>query len=238
VALAGDGGDEVFGGYSRYAWDRHAARLGRLLPTAALAGILGRLPQGSGRKNLPRRAVKLLRHAAKPEAERYFSWFALENGRAARFEQLFREAPERLSALGRLQYVDLHSMLTDNLMLKADKLSMAHSLELRLPFLDHEVVEVGLGLPDSDKVRGVRTKVALRRLVAERFPAAIARRPKQGFDVPLERWLDGELRELAGDVLDADTRALPAEQRYAFLMLELWRDGLRRRRAEPLSARV
>jgi asparagine synthase (glutamine-hydrolysing) len=233
VALAGDGGDEVFGGYSRYAWDRRAARLARLLPTEALARGLRWLPQGTGRKNLPRRAVKLLRHAGKPEAERYFSWFALENGRAERFERLFAEAPPFLSPLGRLQYVDLNSMLTDNLMLKADKLSMAHSLELRVPFLDHEVVEVGLGLPDSEKVRGVRTKVAIRRLVAQRLPAGVARRPKQGFDVPLERWLGGELRDLAGDVLgERALGGLSAEQRYSLLMLELWRDGLRRRAAE------
>jgi asparagine synthase (glutamine-hydrolysing) len=235
VALAGDGGDEVFGGYSRYAWDRRAAQLGRLLPTWALARAFDRLPQGEGRKNLPRRIVKLLRHAGKPEAERYFSWFALQDGRADRFEQLFAEAPASLSPLGRLQYVDLHSMLTDNLMLKADKLSMAHSLELRVPFLDHEVVEAGLGLPESEKVRGVRTKVAIRRLVAERLPRKIASRPKQGFDVPLERWLGGELRDLAGDVLDKPSRTLSAERRYALLMLELWRAGLSRRRLEPLA---
>jgi asparagine synthase (glutamine-hydrolysing) len=121
-------------------------------------------------------------------------------------------------------------------MLKADKLSMAHSLELRVPFLDHEVVEVGLGLSDGEKVRGVRTKVAIRRLVAQRLPASIARRPKQGFDVPLERWLEGELRDLAGDVLDERKQGLGAEQRYAALMLELWRDGLRRRAAELARA--
>jgi asparagine synthase (glutamine-hydrolysing) len=235
VALAGDGGDEVFGGYSRYAWDRRAAQLGRILPTETLTRVLGRLPQGKGRKNLPRRVVKLLRHAGKPEAERYFSWFALQDGRAERFEELFAEAPASLTPLGRLQYVDLHSMLTDNLMLKADKLSMAHSLELRVPFLDHQVVEAGLGLPDGEKVRGVRTKVAIRRLVAERLPRQIARRPKQGFDVPLERWLRSELRDLAGDVLDEGARTLSAERRYALLMLELWRAGLRGRRLQPLA---
>jgi asparagine synthase (glutamine-hydrolysing) len=245
VALAGDGGDEVFGGYSRYAWDRTAARIGRVLPTAALASALGWLPQGRGRKNLPRRAVKLLRHAGKSEAERYFSWFALGDGRSERFAELFAEAPASLSALGRLQYVDLNSMLTDNLMLKADKLSMAHSLELRVPFLDHEVVEVGLGLPDREKVRGTRTKVAIRRLVAERLPASIARRPKQGFDVPLDRWLGGELRELAADALadragglldERACRGLGPEGRYAVLMLALWRTGLRRRTAELARA--
>ena len=67
-------------------------------------------------------------------------------------------------------------------MLKADKLSMAHSLELRVPLLDHHVVEAGLALPDSEKVRGVRTKVAIRRIVERRLGRSIARRPKQGFD--------------------------------------------------------
>jgi asparagine synthase (glutamine-hydrolysing) len=255
VALAGDGGDEVFGGYSRYAWDGRAAKLGRLLPTAALARLLGRLPQGAGRKDVSRRAVKLLRHAGKPEAERYFSWFSLapEDGRAAAFERLFARAPTGLTPLGRLQYVDLYSMLADNLMLKADKLSMAHSLELRVPFLDHRVVEAGLALPDREKVDGVRTKTALRRLVAERLPPEIARRPKQGFDVPLDRWLRGELREVAGDALasldglvderaacDVRDRHLSGRdelgpQLYALVMLGLWRQGLRTRPAQRLA---
>ncbi len=258
VALAGDGGDEVFGGYSRYAWDARAARLGRLLPTGLLARALARLPHGSGRKDVVRRAAKLLRHAAKPEAERYFSWFSLlpDDGVAPAdaFARLFDEAPAGLTPLGRLQHVDLRSMLADDLMLKADKLSMAHSLELRVPFLDHEVVRTGLFAPDSDKVRGVRTKVALRRLVAQRLPAAIARRPKQGFDVPIDRWLRGELRDLAGDafsqldgladegaarrLLDrhASGKTDAGPQLYALLMLALWRSGLRRPRAEPLAA--
>ena len=114
-----------------------------------------------------RRASKLLRHAGKPEPRRYLSWFALMDGdaRAHVFERLFAEAPSGLTQLGRLQWVDLHSFVTDNLMLKADRLSMAHSLELRVPLLDHEVVEAGLGLPDREKVNGVRTKVAIRHLV-------------------------------------------------------------------------
>src|SRR5439155_12267480 len=200
VALAGDGGDEVFGGYSRYAWDPRAARAGRLLPRV----LLERVPAlAGGRKDLGRRATKLLRGAAKPEAARYLAWFALlsDDARAElvggaapserTFQQLFDGAPRSLSGLGRLQYVDLYSFLADNLMLKADKLSMAHSLELRVPFLDHRVVGAGLGLPDREKIRGVQTKVAIRRLVEERFGRSLARRPKQGFDAPIDRWLRG-----------------------------------------------
>jgi asparagine synthase (glutamine-hydrolysing) len=236
VALAGDGGDEVFGGYSRYAWDPVAARLRAL-------GPLGRLiPERGGRKSVVRRASKLLRNAAKPEASRYLSWFALMDGdaRAHVFERLFADAPVQLSPRGRLQWVDLHSFVPDDLLLKADKLSMAWSLELRVPLLDHRVVEAGLALFDRQKVRGVRTKVAIRRLVEERLGASIARRPKQGFDPPVERWLEGELRDLAGDAIagldglvDRRTteQARPA-QRYALTMLSLWRTALRERARE------
>ena len=76
---------------------------------------------------------------------------------------------------------------------------MAHSLELRVPLLDHEVVEAGLAPPDREKVSGVRTKVAIRRLVERRLGRGIARRPKQGFDPPVERWLREELRDLSED---------------------------------------
>jgi asparagine synthase (glutamine-hydrolysing) len=244
VALAGDGGDEAFGGYSRYAWDARAARL---RPLRRLAGLVGRVPHGSGRKDVVRRAAKLLAHSGEPEAERYAAWFGSRSG-SAWFERLFAEAPAGLSPLGRLQYVDLGAMLADDLMLKADKLSMAHSLELRVPFLDHEVVSAGLYLPDREKVRGVRTKVAIRRLVAERLPAEIARRPKQGFDVPLDRWLRGELRELAGDALAGDRNGLALLNRHArgevdagqelhgALMLELWRSSVAAARREPFAA--
>ena len=236
VALAGDGGDEVFGGYSRYAWDPVAARLGVLGPLARL------LPERGGRKNVVRRASKLLKHASKPEASRYLSWFALMDGdaRAHVFERLFEQAPDGLTKLGRLQWVDLESFVTDNLMLKADKLSMAHSLELRVPLLDHHVVEAGLALPDSEKIRGVRTKVAIRRLVEQRLGRSIARRPKQGFDPPVERWLQTDLRDLAGDAIGSldglvdrrlAERATPA-QTYALTMLSLWRTGLESRARE------
>jgi asparagine synthase (glutamine-hydrolysing) len=220
VALAGEGGDEVFGGYSRYAWDRVAALAGRL-PVGLLAdgleripGVAGRAGRG-GRKDVVRRAVKFLRHAELPEAERYCSWFALVSAEAkaelvaqaavapaARvYAAALAAAPPGVSALGRLQAADLRTMLLGDLMLKADRMSMASSLELRVPLLDNEVVAAGLGLADRRKVRGVRTKVALREIVAARLPEAIAKRPKQGFEVPIDRWLREELAPLARDLL-------------------------------------
>jgi asparagine synthase (glutamine-hydrolysing) len=223
VALAGEGGDEVFGGYARYAWDARARRLGRALPTAALAEALVRVPgvrrRAAGRvKGDPiRRAVKLLRTAGQPAPERYFSWFALVTddvkaellGRATRstaevFAEVLRDAPPGVTDLGRLQAADLRTMLGKDLLVKADRMSMAHSLELRVPMLDNRVVAAGLALPDREKVRGVETKVAIRRLVEQRLGAAIARRPKQGFEVPIDRWLRGELAPLAKELLSRD----------------------------------
>ena len=267
VALAGEGGDELFGGYSRYAWDPVARRLGRLLPAAGLARLLERLPGVTGRggrKDPLRRAVKLLHHAGLPAAERYLSWFALASddlkaellgdrseSTARVFAGQLAAAPAGLSELGRRQWVDVRTMLVDDLLLKADKMSMAHSLELRVPFLDHEVARVGLWLPDREKVRGIETKRALRRLVAARLPRAIARRPKQGFEVPISRWLREDLRDLVGDVLAPERlgrRGLvdpAAAQRllrehgsgaadhglriYALLVLELWLDSVAER---------
>jgi asparagine synthase (glutamine-hydrolysing) len=262
VALAGEGGDEVFGGYSRFAWDRYAARAGRVLPTAALARLLDPLlaerAGKGGRKSLPRRVLKLLRNAALPEAERFAAWFTIlgEDAKAELlrrdglapasriFSRHFAEAPAGLTHLGRLQYVDLNTMVPDELLFKADRMSMAHSLEVRVPLLDSEVVAAGLALPDGEKVRGVETKRALRRLVEKRLPREIARRPKQGLEAPIGAWLRGELSELAGDVLSRgrlDRRGLVdgrvAERMlarhssgeaelgmplYGLLVLELW----------------
>ena len=267
VALAGEGGDEVFGGYSRYAWDRYASWVSRL-PTRALADLLDGMPvvgsgaRRGGRKHVGRRAVKLLRHAGLPPAERYFSWFALlgEDAKAELlrgerlrpssriFSELLDRAPRELTAFGRRQYVDLKTMLLDDLMLKADRMSMVHSLELRVPFLDNEVVAAGLALPDREKVRGVETKVAIRRLLERRLPRSITRRPKQGFEVPLDRWFRTDLAELTRDVLSRDRVAKrglldpdavdrlvrshidEGESRgrelYALLVLELWHENV------------
>ena len=260
VALAGDGGDELFGGYSRYAWDSRAATAGRLLPARRLAALLEGLPGVAGRggrKDPLRRVVKLLRHAELPPAARYLSWFALASDdlkaellgdglvpTARIFERRLREAPAGLTDLGRRQAVDLRTMLLDDLMLKGDRMSMAHSLELRVPLLDNEVARLGLFLPDREKVRGVTTKVALRRLAAKRLPRAVARRPKQGFEVPISRWLREDLAEMAGDLLSAErlgrrglvdvgvAQRLLREHRsgaadhglrlYSLLVLELW----------------
>jgi asparagine synthase (glutamine-hydrolysing) len=246
VALAGDGGDEAFAGYERYP---ALALAGRIPPPVAKAGvsILRALPAARREPRSPLfRAARLLDVAATPAQERYVRMmevFPLETRRAlwtdsgvARPTTL---APIRPGVTG-LQQLDLDTYLPGDLLLKADLASMAHSLELRSPFLDHEVVALGLALPDSLKVRGREGKVALRRAFADLLPAQVTKRGKRGFGVPLGRWFRSDLRELAHDLLPTDRgwfrpeavrrlldehesgRADHGHRLWCLLMLELW----------------
>jgi asparagine synthase (glutamine-hydrolysing) len=139
-----------------------------------------------------------------------------------------------------LQLLDASTYLPGDLLLKADLATMAHSLELRSPFLDHEVVALGLALPDSLKVRRREGKVALRRAFAHHLPPDVAARGKSGFGVPLGRWFRSDLREAAHDLLATDRgwfrpgtvrtlldehesgRADHGHRLWCLLMLELW----------------
>ena len=115
------------------------------------------------------------------------------------FESLWREADG--GPLDRLQYIDTALYLPADLLAKADRMSMAHSLEARVPFLDRAVVEFGRRLPARLRLRGLTTKYLLRRAMADRLPAPIVRGKKLGFNVPMSSWLAGELREFTNDML-------------------------------------
>jgi asparagine synthase (glutamine-hydrolysing) len=215
VALTGDGGDESFAGYERYAAHGLAARAGLVPSLARVGGRAARALPGGRRE--PRsaafRAARFLEVAAAPAAERYgrvMEVFSVD----ARAELLGRDggvsaaallgAP-REGGLAGLQLLDVETYLADDLLVKSDLASMAHSIELRSPLLDTEVLELGLGLPDRLKQRGRTGKLALRRAFADLLPPEVAARRKTGFGVPIGRWLRTELRPLAGDVLLDDT---------------------------------
>jgi asparagine synthase (glutamine-hydrolysing) len=139
-----------------------------------------------------------------------------------------------------LQLLDVTTYLPGDLLLKADVATMAHSLELRSPLLDHQVAALGLALPDSLKVQGREGKVALRRAFASELPADVAGRGKSGFGVPLGRWFRADLHEAAHDLLENDRgwfrqttvrklldehesgRADHGHKLWCLLMLELW----------------
>ncbi len=111
------------------------------------------------------------------------------------------QAVEKASPLNRMLYVDAKVWLPDDLLIKADKMTMATGLELRVPFLDHRLVEYAAALPDTSKLNGKSGKTILRQTMREILPNAILDRPKKGFPVPIASWLRGPLREFARDNL-------------------------------------
>jgi asparagine synthase (glutamine-hydrolysing) len=215
VALVGDGGDESFAGYERYA----AMGLAERVPgPAAAAGsrLLRTLPSGrEERRSRAFRAARLLEAAATPRAERYgrlMEVFPLETRGGLWTDAAKAEVGPLLSpgfllgqpharGIAGLQLLDVETYLPGDLLPKADIASMAHSLELRSPLLDHRVVELGLSLPDRLKLSGREGKQALRRAFAGDLPPSVAARGKSGFGVPLARWFREDLRDLARDLL-------------------------------------
>src|SRR4051794_740123 len=209
VALTGDGGDEAFAGYERYAAVGLAGRVA--MPGAGLAARALRRAGRAEPRSRANRAGRLFEAAALPASARYGRLMEVFPAklRAELWEPSFVPEPapawEILGNAGEsvseLQRLDVRTYLPGDLLLKADIASMAHSLELRSPLLDHHVLELGISLPDSLKVEGRRGKVALRRAYADALPPEVSGRGKTGFGVPIARWFRGELRELAGDVL-------------------------------------
>jgi asparagine synthase (glutamine-hydrolysing) len=205
VALSGEGGDEVLGGYARYFWGPVVEDLRPMLaPRAAnLRDLTAHMPSRSfGPFNVARRAAKLADSIGLSEPARYLAWFDIftgderrklvgdgEDGAATQYDAMFSDANDLgLDPVQRLQYVDFRTMLLDNLLMKADKISMAHSLEVRVPFLDRALVEFGLGLPARQKIGLVRNKRVMRKMLEPHLGVRIARRPKRGFEIPVDRW--------------------------------------------------
>lgn len=218
VVLSGEGGDELFGGYETYAAHQLAARFG---PAATrLAPLIERLPSSSRRVSLEYRAKRFARAAALPALERHhgfkeiFSdaqrdrlllaqWRDPSADPLAPWRQRFAET-EAAPLLARLQDVDLGIYLADDLLVKTDRMSMVHSLEARVPYLDPVVAELALALPTSLKVRGLAKKRLLRRAAGPLIPAGILRARKRGFSIPAAAWLRGELQPLARELLAAE----------------------------------
>lgn len=200
VVLSGEGADELFGGYNIYR-DPFTARWYDRLPPwlrAGLGAAASLLPPARGVNFLVRRGMSL--------EERYFGPTALFNEREKRrlladyagdgdpmfLTETIWDATEGLDPVTRMQQVDLNLWLAGDILLKADKMSMAHSLELRVPFLDREVWALAAALPAAAKADARTTKIALRQAAARTLPAASAARKKLGFPVPVRDWLRQE----------------------------------------------
>jgi asparagine synthase (glutamine-hydrolysing) len=227
VALNGDGGDESFGGYSRYAANMAAARFDRaplpLRRALARAGL--RIPQSGTIDSWQSRVRRVAHTLALDAPSRYVAYMTHLNG--LRRERLYTdeyhqlvnrsiafdviEAPWRASGaatvLDRMLDVDVQTYLPDDLLVKMDIATMASSLEARSPLLDHELMQFAASLPAELKVRGRATKVALRAALRGCVPDQVLDAPKRGFRLPLADWFRGELRDFTRDVL-LDPRAI------------------------------
>jgi len=221
VALSGDGGDEAFGGYRRYMHSRTARAIRRApwpLPQLA-AGILTHLPtpqaqevRDFGERLMQPEHLRFLGLSApiphkdrmaiySPQMRDQFSTDLV----ALEFERLFEESRAQ-DAVNRVIDVDTRTYLSDNILTKVDIASMAHSLEVRCPLIDQEVMQFAASLPGSMKIRGFSTKFLLRQVAQDLLPRRILTRPKQGFGLPIDRWMREDLAPLSRDVL-LDQRA-------------------------------
>lgn len=216
VALTGEGGDELFGGYRRY-W---VARWLRLLRTVSgglaapmLAASLGRLPrfrrlkkliEAAGVADAPSRYASLLRvfndDAMKTLVDARLEAAAASYDAVDIYRRYFSEAADA-DEMNRLMFVDMKTWLADTYLEKVDKTSMAVSLEARVPLLDYRIAEFAMTIPSRYKISGGETKRVLRAAVRDLLPPETMRKPKHGFAVPTDPWFRGELKAFAYDVL-------------------------------------
>ncbi len=228
VALSGDGGDELFAGYARYAqacdlWKRisalpspvraTAASIIHTLPRSAWNRLFRHLPSPLGRPQAGNTLYGLAPALTKGPDVLYRrlieQWHEPEDllisptgpTERSRETQLACEFPDFLD---RMQIFDLNAYLPDDILTKVDRASMAVSLETRVPLLDHRIVEFAWALPQSMKVRDGKSKWLLRKMLDRYVPRTLMERPKMGFGVPLEAWLRGPLREWAENLLSED----------------------------------
>jgi len=222
VALSGDGGDEAFGGYVRYAGAWLAGKY-RTLPSLITRGLFARvshiLRDDTSGRHANRRVREFLESAWLPQEEMYLQWvgyfsetekhslyapeFASQVGvkdSGDFLRTLFRQG-SRLDPLNQLGYVDLSSFLAGDCLEYADRMSMANSLEVRCPFTDHQIVEFGLSIPFGWKYRLGNTKRIVREAMQGVLPESVLRKKKMGFNPPLPQWINSELKPLIAEML-------------------------------------
>ncbi len=217
MVLTGEGGDELFAGYARYSGERYSRWFSRLPTSAAklLRAASSTLP------GLRRGKIAIGALTLRDEATRFANWFpmfgddakrqlldrhvqSIRAGAASVFSNHLANCDAH-SPLDRMLYADSKLWLPDYLLLRGDKLTMANSLEARVPLLDHKLVEFAAQLPESMKLRGSQRKYLLKQVARRLLPAEIIDRKKQGFPIPIERWLRKEARPMMQDLLSTET---------------------------------
>jgi asparagine synthase (glutamine-hydrolysing) len=220
VMLCGEGADEQFGGYSKYMFDRFSAALD-WMPSGVRHGLLRGVASGLPFEGRRLRSIAEILAISDPP-RRFASWYGGfdtelqarvlsdtmrnqigDGGLAKAFHEIVN-ACDSSSALDRFLYCDIHARLVDDILVKSDRMSMGASIEARVPFLDHKLVEFAARLPQHQKVSGLRSKIVLKRLAERYIPQETIYRRKVGFTVPLTRWFAGPWRGLINDVLLSD----------------------------------
>ena len=259
VVLSGDGGDELFAGYTRYAVERKRGgfeRLPKPLREGVMRPLSQRLPHATWGRNylhnvsldpISRYLDSVSVFTSLNRRSLYTSDFAEKIGPGGYAARLFDELVENVKTddeVDRLLYLDSKTYLPGDILTKVDRMSMAVSLEARAPLLDHKLIDFVTTVPSTLKLAGLETKHLLKKAVADLVPAEILHRPKQGFGVPIQEWINQQLRSRIRDTLsDARTRQrgyvdshyvdvlLDEHERgrrdhsmslWALVMLELW----------------
>jgi asparagine synthase (glutamine-hydrolysing) len=215
VAFSGEGGDELFGGYLTYRANRIAARV-RGMPKQVIDLALGGLklwPVSNEKISLEYQLKRILQGSLLPPEQAHVYWngtFSEEEKGILLHVRLPGTFARTLSSLKRslpgdgiapfLEF-DQRYYLPDDILVKSDRMSMAHAVEVRPPFLDHRIVEFASTLPSAFKVRGTRQKLVLKELMKSRLPASIVQRKKIGFDIPAHEWLRGPLCPMMTETL-------------------------------------
>ena len=222
VALSGDGGDENFAGYRRYYFDKRENTIRGLLPAAVRNPVFGALASLYPKADwAPRifRGKATFQNLARSPIEGYFrSVSALKTELKEQVLQgdlrqelggydsldvlrFYYEQADTKDPLSRIQYVDIKTYLTDDILVKVDRASMANSLEVRAPILDHKVMELAASMPSSLKLQGMNGKYIFKKALEKLLPDSVLYRKKMGFGVPLAQWFRNDLKDLAHSVI-------------------------------------
>jgi len=213
VALSGSGADEIFGGYERY-WLNKGSGLIAIIPTFAirfLNNAIKYMPGNDKKKSVKRRLSKFLTNCKKPLGYRYDASFHLLSDiqisnlltdsvnkeilleKQLNLSQYFDKYPKN-SFLTSASFTDFNSILPNNYLIKEDRMSMINSLEVRVPFLDHKLIQDSFKIQDALKLHGFKTKRILKDIYKNRIHKEILNRPKQGFEAPMRIWLKNEIK--------------------------------------------
>lgn len=226
VALSGDGGDELFSGYDAYRAHQFDRQFYKWLPRIIKNDIFGalsrKLPPSEKKKGLINSFKRFIQGTELPrslyharwmiflhelERRKLFSWDVLKEIDGDDPYDFIHQHSREVEGVGdvtRTGYIDIKTYLVDDILVKVDRMSMATSLETRVPYLDHRIVEFVFTLPPGLKMKGFDTKVLLKKTFWDHLPLEVQHRDKQGFSIPIKNWIRNDLRSMLLDLLDGD----------------------------------